>query len=459
MTPLQFRPLNRRACAPALLVAAGLLSTSAPAWARIGGIAAEGCSGCHGGTGDVTLSVSTNPATFQPNSSIEVLLTINSDGINAAGVYITTKGVGTLNTISGQGLSKVNNGLVHSQPKAASGGQVDFRFSFQAPGDPGTVRFFVYALGANGNGQRSGDRPKNGIFDYVFGCDGQQYYSDEDDDGFGRDAFTYLACVGQPPAGFVENGGDCIDYDPKIYPTATEVCNLKDDDCNGEVDENALPVMLYPDADGDGYYGTVEDGELVGDPIEGCVGEMIGWAAQPGDCYPLDPTIHPDAEEICNYYDENCDGEVDERSRAVCGVGWCARESPTCNPEECKPGMPQPELCNLLDDDCDGLVDEIEDGALCPAGEDCGNGACVPIGSLPPSSGGAPAAGGSGSGSGSNSGGVAPPPSTARSSPADSGCSIERPARPGVAWLLGALLLGLARRRRSRSLAGDFTSF
>ncbi len=451
MTPFQCRPLTRRTYWPALLVAACVSSISAPAWGRLGGIAAEGCSGCHGGTGDLTLSLSTNPATFLPSSSIEVLLTIIGDGINAGGVYITTKGVGTLDTISGQGLSKVNNGLVHSQPKAASNGEVDFRFSWQAPADPGTVRFYVYALGANGNGQRTGDRPKNGQFDYVFGCDGQLYYSDEDEDGFGRDAFTFLACVGQPPSGFVADGGDCIDYDPKIHPGVTEVCNLKDDDCNGVVDENALPVTLYPDADGDGYYGDVADGELEGEPIEGCVGAMIGYAALPGDCYPLDPTIHPDAEEICNYYDENCDGEVDEHSRAVCGVGWCARESPTCNAEECKPGMPQPELCNLLDDDCDGEVDEIGDVPLCPAGEDCANGACVPIGSLPAPSGGGSAVGGSGSGAGPSSGGTAQQqPGAVRSTPVDSGCSMNGNTRSGLAWLVGALLVGLGRRRRSR---------
>jgi len=429
-----------------------------PAWARIGGIAAEGCSGCHGGTGDLSLSLSTNPETFSPNSEIEVLLSIQGEGIAAAGVYITTKGVGTLQTLSGQGLTKVNNGLVHSQPKGASGGQVDFRFTWQAPGDPGTVRFFVYSLGTNGNGQRSGDRPKNAIFDRVFGCEGQLYYSDEDDDGFGRDAFTYLACVGQPPNGFVEQSGDCIDYDPEIFPTATEICNLKDDDCDGEIDENALPVLLYPDGDGDGYYGDVEDGELEGDPVEGCVG-LPGFAAVGGDCYPLDATIHPEAEEICNYYDENCDGEVDEHSRAVCGVGWCARESPTCNPEECKPGMPTPETCNLLDDDCDGIVDEIDDGPLCPEGEDCGEGKCVPIGSIGIPDAGAPSGGGSqgtgATGTGATGTGAtgsgATPSSSPSSAKADSGCTISGAAAPGAAWLaLCAALAAWARRRPSR---------
>ena len=435
----------------ALLVAVLVSLFSAPAWARIGGIAAEGCSGCHGGTGDLSLSISTNPATFEPNSEIEVLLTVVGEGIAASGVYVTTKGVGSLDTISGQGLSKVNNGLVHSQPKAASNGQVEFRFSWQAPADPGTVRFFVYALGTNGNGQRSGDRPKNGIFDHVFGCEGQLYYSDEDADNYGREAFSYLACVGQPPGGFVAASGDCIDYDAKINPGATEICNLKDDNCDGQIDENALPVMMYPDADGDGYYGDVADGEIEGEPIEGCVG-MANYAALPGDCYPLDPSIHPDAEEICNYYDENCDGDVDEDSRAQCGVGWCARESPTCNAEECAPGMPTPEKCNLLDDDCDGETDEIGDVPLCPDGEDCAVGECVPIGSIPvpeagTSSGGTSGSSGASGGTGATS---APSPSTPppSKSSADSGCST-RARGSSAAWLplVAALMVALRRRR------------
>ena len=29
------------------------------------------------------------------------------------------------------------------------------------------------------------------------------------------------------------------------------------------------------------------------------------------DCYPHDPAVHPGAEEICDYVDDDCDGEVD----------------------------------------------------------------------------------------------------------------------------------------------------
>ena len=32
---------------------------------------------------------------------------------------------------------------------------------------------------------------------------------------------------------------DCDDSDPLVHPQATEVCNERDDNCNGEIDEGA----------------------------------------------------------------------------------------------------------------------------------------------------------------------------------------------------------------------------
>jgi formylglycine-generating enzyme required for sulfatase activity len=56
--------------------------------------------------------------------------------------------------------------------------------------------------------------------------------TDEDGDGFG------LGCAAGP---------DCNDQDAAIYPGASEVCNFKDDNCNGLVDEQ--PGCLAPALD------------------------------------------------------------------------------------------------------------------------------------------------------------------------------------------------------------------
>jgi Putative metal-binding motif len=182
-----------------------------------------------------------------------------------------------------------------------------------------------------------------------------------------------MDCAGLAPSGHAAADGDCDDTRDTVHPDAVELCNQRDDDCDTEVDEDAIPIPLYPDGDDDGYYGQLEAMSL--DVVMGCVGTP-DYAGEPGDCEPEDPTKHPGAEEVCNLYDDNCDGRADERVRPICGVGWCAREAWTCELANCDPGEPQSETCNLLDDDCD---DEIDEDVECPEGAACVAGECRPI--------------------------------------------------------------------------------
>jgi uncharacterized protein (TIGR03382 family) len=71
-------------------------------------------------------------------------------------------------------------------------------------------------------------------FDTVYGRDG-----DGDGVGASADAVT-TPCV--PPAGYVEQTGDCDDADPAIYPGAAETCDGGDQDCDGGVDEDACTL-------------------------------------------------------------------------------------------------------------------------------------------------------------------------------------------------------------------------
>ena len=408
-----------RACT--LLV---LLLATDSAWARARGIVAEGCAGCHGAeAADVSASIA--PVSFGPGDEINVTVVIG--GAVAGGVYVDSDGVGTFRVLGGEGLTQVSAGLTHESPKAASGGRVEFRFAWRAPAAPGSVRFAVYAVAADGNGRSSGDQGGTAFADAVFGCTGLPLYRDGDGDGFGRDAEPLLKCAGDSVAGYATQAGDCDDFRPEVNAGAVELCDQRDNDCDEDVDEDAVPVELWPDPDGDGYH----DGS--GDPIMGCVG-ISGYAADWGDCAPSDPLRHLDAEEVCNGLDDNCDNLTDERTRPQCGVGWCRRESDTCQIGFCMPGSPEPETCNGLDDDCD---DETDEGALCPTGAACIAGECIPNAAVPVPN--QPDAGAVDAGQ-------------PRASPPDSGgCAVgarTRSAEPGL-WL-GPLLAGLLRRRSSR---------
>ncbi|MEZ4444073.1 MAG: putative metal-binding motif-containing protein [Polyangiaceae bacterium] len=397
-------------------VLAGSL-VSAEAFAYSGGVSGPDCVGCHG-SGDYSVNV-TASGNLAPGGTVTLTLSVNASGASVLGTFIGVN-AGSLGTIGGQGLATVPQGLSHISPKSMSSGSASFNFNFTAPSSPGAVRVDVSTLAGNGNGKSSGDQGKRSFFDFVYGCSPATYYRDLDGDGYGQTDKTIVHCAGSPPTGYASEPGDCNDSAEKIYPGAVETCNQVDDDCNGEIDDDAIPVELYPDADGDGYYSV--DEYLSGDMIMGCV-PTPGYAAEPGDCRPDDPEVNPGQEEICNLIDDNCDNRVDERVRPRCGTGWCEAEASTCDPDSCFPGDPREEVCNLFDDDCDGLVD---DDAPCEAGLTCIAGECreatggLPDGSVEPSD--------------------------------SSGCSLGVDSSSGDGWLLGGyLMLGfywLRRRRR-----------
>ncbi len=356
----------RRVPAIALSLLATVLAPSV-AWAHSGGVGGSGC-GCHGG-GTVGMNVTTNAGTIDPGDSVMVTVTISSATANEAGLFLQAN-AGDTSTISGQGLSEVPAGLTHNQPKALSGDQASFSFNWTAPATPGAVRFELWAVAANGNNSSSGDLTDEGAFDFVFGCSPQTYWRDFDGDGFGRTNLPRIHCEGEAPEGYALEPDDCDDNRADTFPGATEFCNQLDDDCDTEIDEDAVPVDLYPDGDGDGYYGQLEYES--GETMVGCVG-LPGFAGASGDCRPEDPTINPGAEEVCNGFDDDCDADVDERVRPQCGEGWCRRESINCEAAACTPGDPRDEECNFFDDDCDGEVDE---DAPCPEGLSCQAGEC-----------------------------------------------------------------------------------
>ena len=115
----------------------------------------------------------------------------------------------------------------------------------------------------------------------------------------------YLALSDVDQDGVRVMDGDCNDLDPAIYPGAPEVCDDKDNNCDGEVDDDDPLVegdTFYTDADQDGYGSE----DL---PIIACT--QPDTATTIGDCDDTNSTISPDAEEICgDGIDNNCDGDA-----------------------------------------------------------------------------------------------------------------------------------------------------
>ena len=472
-----------RALFGAALVAGAELLCPSHAGARPNGIVASDCSGCHGASAEAIVEVSASPEAFQPGDEVTLTVSVRAAQGEAAGagVFVGWPSQGELYTLSGAGLTLASGtGLVHSQPMAAVDGVATFRFGYRAPAEPGGVTIDVVALATNGNGRQTGDAPGHARFLQAFGCEGQTHYSDLDRDGYGSEAFEQsVGCAGAaPPDGFALAAGDCNENSATVHPNAPELCNRKDDDCDGEVDEDSVPVELFPDPDGDGYYGRD-----AGEAIMGCVG-MLGYAAEGGDCLPRDPAASPGATEVCNGLDDDCDGQADERVLPQCGVGACRRESYTCDAADCAPGMPQPERCNYRDDDCNG---DVDDGTPCEEGSACLDGACVVLevgtGGSANGTGGAGATGAAGSAnqgaggsagsetssggligaSGATSGSGASAGTTlSANAPASETCSFRAPRAPSSRGtsLLGLLVLALfgCRTRGARWVATQLSA-
>jgi len=248
-------------------------------------------------------------------------------------------------------------------------------------------------------------------------CDGQTdeglrrtWYTDADRDGFGTGAAQSTCAALQ--AGQSSMAGDCNDSNAAIHPTATELCNGVDDNCNGTVDDNPTPTMMTCDPDGvcagtlptcggaagwrcvytspffqattetscdmrdndcDGqtdegltvpfYADGDRDGYGTGAALATCGPLAPGQSANRLDCDDSDRDINPDALEICyNAVDEDCDAALDNGCQACnATVDADFDGSNQCNDCDDTNGAVRPgatERCNGVDDDCDDLIDE-----------------------------------------------------------------------------------------------------
>ena len=142
-------------------------------------------------------------------------------------------------------------------------------------------------------------------------CDGaidedklSTYYPDEDGDGWGDSERVYEAC--EPTENSADVGGDCDDSNPNINPNETDDCDGVDNNCNGVVDESGKRPY-YPDEDADGFGLNAPADDVY---CEGSQPE--GYVTDSSDCDDTDPEVNPDADEVCDGVDNNCDGVTDD---------------------------------------------------------------------------------------------------------------------------------------------------
>lgn len=222
--------------------------------------------------------------------------------------------------------------------------------------------------------------------------DAVAWYPDADGDTYGADAYVVMAC--EAPAGHVEVGGDCHDLDAAWYPGApeddcadlndyncdgsvgsadadsdgfaacedcddgdgavnpgaVEVCDDIDNDCSGDVDDDATDATTwYADVDADGY----------GDPdvAEVACAQPEGHVEDATDCDDGALAVYPGADELCNDLDDDCDGTIDNDDALDAAIWYADADGD---------GAGDPLVATLA---CDQPADTVDNDADCDDGE------------------------------------------------------------------------------------------
>ena len=194
---------------------------------------------------------------------------------------------------------------------------------------------------------------------------GIPWYIDADGDGEGVISSGIMGCSEPPAPGYVPwpNVGDCDDNDPNIQgppwyifmytdmdgdgfvgddckpcdaginPAAQEICDGIDNDCDGLIDDEddscAGLLIWYQDNDDDGYGNP--------DVHQNSCSQPEGYVGTGTDCDDSHATVNPDAPEIVDGLDNDCDGLVNEGLNQLnIEAGDCAVVYYGYAPQACK---------------------------------------------------------------------------------------------------------------------------
>ena len=181
--------------------------------------------------------------------------------------------------------------------------------------------------------------------------DAEEWFLDYDGDGFGGEV-SLFAC--SQPSLYVSNSDDCNDLRSDAYPTAVEVCDEIDNNCNGWIDSDDPNIsnepIWYLDVDEDGYGSNAFSMNSCDQPL--------GFSDNTLDCDDGDPL----STNLSN--DADCDGTLTALD--------CDDSDPSSgtipNDADCD-GIPTEEDCD------DSTSDSVSSGIL----EDCASSSCLQI--------------------------------------------------------------------------------
>ena len=173
---------------------------------------------------------------------------------------------------------------------SGSSGSGDSGSGSSGSGDSGSGSSGSGSSGSGSSGSGSSGSGSSGSGSSGSGSSGSGGPTDADGDGY--DSTT-----------------DCNDSDASVHPGATEICDSRDNDCDGLIDADDSSLSGgstgYRDADGDGYGNSSLTATICS--------EGSGYVFTPGDCDDTYSSVNPGAAEVCDDgLDNDCSGVVDD---------------------------------------------------------------------------------------------------------------------------------------------------